>query len=118
MNNITIIVLFFMGIVLGAELEHTMISPVLVDQRVTISEQSSTIQKQKELLLWHTNELSLFQEGIDRLREQQESDRILIMKVEDFYKIDLEATRKEGSGKLEKLVAEKIKKFRGMGGQE
>ena len=116
MSNVSVVMIFFVGIVLGANLELTMVNPVLTDQRVTISEQSATIQKQKELLLWYVNELSLFKEGVDRLREQQEANNILIMKVEDFYKVDLAAATKGGPGKLEKLVAERIQQYRGRGG--
>ena len=52
------------------------------------------------------------------MQEQQEANNILIMKIEDFYKVDLQGVRKGGARKLDKLVAERLKAYKGMGGVE
>ena len=115
-HNTIVVVLFFIGIIAGSVLQDSMSSPVITAQGVTVREQADTIHKQREALLISTNEIASFREKIDRLRESQESSNNLLMKVEDFYKIDLREARKGGNEELNKLVAKRVKKFKGMGG--
>ena len=107
-----------MGIVLGSVLQDSMIQPVIAAQGTTLVEQSSIIHNQREALLLYMNEIAFFQDEIAELRETQESNNNFIMKIEDFYKIDLTEAKKGGSQKLQKLVAERAKEYRGMGGGE
>lgn len=117
-KDILCVVLLLLGVVLGSALQDTLSSPVITEQRVTIVEQQLIIHKMQEALLITTNDLSLFQEKVERLREAQEGKDNLLMKVEDFYKIDLQEARKGGAGELDRLVAKHIQKFNGMGGAE
>ena len=114
--NTVAVVLFFSGVVLGSVLQDSMSSPVITAQGVTVREQADTIYKYREALLITTNELDSFREKTDRLRESQESSNNLLMKVEDFYKIDLREARKGGNKKLNSLIAKRIKKYKGVGG--
>lgn len=115
-RNTIAVVLFFIGVVAGSVLQDSMSSPVITAQRVAIKEQADTIHKQREALLIATNEIILFREKIDRLRESQEASNNLLMKVEDFYKIDLLEAKKGGNEELNKLVANRVKKYKGIGG--
>ena len=114
--NTVAVVLFFLGVVSGSVLQDSMSSPVITEQRAAIHEQNHTIFKQREALLLYVNEVVLFKEKIDRLRESQESSNNMLMKVGDFYNIDLREARKGGELKLEKLIAQRVEKHNGMGG--
>lgn len=114
--NTIAVVLFFSGVVMGSVLQDHMSRPVITAQGITVSEQADTIHKQREALLISINEISSFREKIDRLRESQESSNNLLMKVEDFYQIDLREAKKGGNKKLNKLVAERVKEYKGIGG--
>jgi hypothetical protein len=115
--NMVAVVLFFIGVVAGSVLQDSMSSPVIIAQGVTVREQADTIHKQREALLITINELASFKGKVEELRESQESSNNLLMKVEDFYKIDLREARKGSNKKLNKLVAKRFKKFKGMGGE-
>lgn len=114
--NTIAVVLFFSGIVMGSVFQDSMSGAVITAQATTVVEQADTIHKQREALLISTNEISSFREQIDRMQEAQEHSQNFIMKVEEFYNIDLMEARKAGDPKLEKLVVERVKKYRGMGG--
>ncbi len=109
-------VAFTLGIAFGGFIQSYWQRPVITALAASVVARESRIQEQNEDLLWYTQELVFFQDGVARLQEQQEANNILIMKVEDFYKIDLMAAKKGGSQKLEKLVVERVKQYRGMGG--
>ena len=114
--NIVAVILFFVGVVSGSVLQDAMSSPVITEQRASIHEQAHTIHQQREALLVYVNEVGFFKEKVERLREAQESSNNLLMKVEDFYKLDFEEARKGGGYRIEKLIAQRVEKFNGMGG--
>jgi hypothetical protein len=116
-DSVIAFITFTIGICVGSFLHSHWQLPVIQEQAVIIIAQDSRIYKLQEDLLWSTNELVFLQDGMSKLREQQEDDNILIMKVEDFYKIDLRRAKKGAPGKLDQLVAERIKDYRGMGGE-
>lgn len=115
-NSVVAFMTFTVGILVGSFLQDYWQRPVIQEQAATIVAQDSIIDDKHAALIWYDKQLIVFQDKVSELREAQEASNILIMKVEDFYKIDLEESREEGTQKLNQLVAERLKEYKGVGG--
>ena len=115
-HNLVAFITFTIGIAVGSFIQSYWQRPVITALATTVVAKEARIQEQEENLLWYTQELVFFQDTTAELQESLEASSNMIAKVEEFYQIDLAAARKEGPGKLEKLVVERVKQYRGMGG--